>query len=217
MGMALAVLALTLPLTCSGPESNGVAATRPVPADSALAARLVEAARGAHPVVCGLAAKALDQSWWGDGMEIEPGVSDDPASGEVIDWALAPGGSAGAVGPLAGALADTDPCVRRVAARVLGRSRSPAAVEALRGGLGSAVPGEREMAAVGLGFAEDMATLPDLVEALGDPEPGVRVAAAWALGQLESPEAIPSLAEALARDQEAGVREAAAWALGEIE
>jgi HEAT repeat protein len=182
-----------------------------------MAIKLVEAARGADPVVCGLAARALDHGWWESGMGIEPGVSDDPASGEVIDWALAPRGAAGAAGPLAVALADSDPCVRRLAARVLGRSRTPEAVAALRRALDSATPGEREMGAVGLGFAEDGTALPDLVEALRDPEPRVRLAAAWALGEIESPDAIPPLAEALARDEEAKVREAAAWALGEIE
>lgn len=220
LGLAagLAVVVLALPLTCDGPDSNGVAATRSTAAaDSALARRLVDAARGADPVVCGLAARALDYGWWESGMGVEPGVSDDPASAEVIDWALAPRQAAGAVGPLAGALADTDPCVRRLAARVLGRSRRPEAVVALRRALGSATDQEREMGAVGLGFAEDEAALPDLVEALRDPEPGVRIAAAWALGEIESPQAIPPLAEALAGDEEAGVREAAAWALGEIE
>ena len=219
LGAALALLGLGLPLTCSGPDSNGVAATRTtsVAADSVLATRLVEAARGADPVVCGLAARALDQGWWNGGMRIEPGVSDDPASREVIDWVLAPREGAEAAGPLATALADPDPCVRRLVARVLGRSRSPEAVTALRRALESAAPGEREMAAVGLGFAEEEETIPALVEALRDPEPGVRIAAAWALGEIESPVAIPPLAEALARDEEAQVREAAAWALGEIE
>ncbi len=219
MGGALALLALALPLTCSGPDSNGVAATRPsaAAADSALATRLVDAARGADPVVCGLAARAMDHGWWESGMGIEPGVSDDPVSGEVIDWALAPREAVGAVAPLAAVLADPDPCVRRLAARVLGRSRSPEAVVALRRALDSATAGEREMGAVGLGFAEDAAALPDLVEALRDPEPRVRLAAAWALGEIESPDAIPPLVDTLARDEEAGVREAAAWALGEIE
>ncbi|HET6343156.1 MAG TPA: hypothetical protein VFG78_13345, partial [Gemmatimonadota bacterium] len=81
LGLAagLAVLVLTLPLTCDGPDSNGVAATRSTAAaDSALARGLVEAARGAEPVVCGLAARALDQGSWDGGMRVEPAVADDP-------------------------------------------------------------------------------------------------------------------------------------------
>jgi hypothetical protein len=216
---ATAFLAVTIPLTCSGPESNGVAATRPAAgiADSTLAMRLIQAARGSDPVICGLAARALDRGWWNGGMEIEPAVSDDPVSSQVVEWILAPGEAAGAIAPLAAALADPDPCVRRLAARVLGRTGAPEAAAALRRSLGSAAPGEREMAAVGLGFAEDGAALTGLIAALEDPEPRVRIAAAWALGEIESPDAIPPLAETLARDEEAQVREAAAWALGEIE
>lgn len=216
---ALALLAVGLPLMCSGPDSNGVAATRTTraAADSAMARRLVEAARGADPVVCGLAARALDQGWWDGGMRVEPAVADDPAAREVVGWALHPREAPAAVGPLAAALADSDPCVRRLAARVLGRAGGHEALAALQRALGSTSPGEREMAAVGLGFAEEEEAIPALVEALRDREPRVRIAAAWALGEIESPDAIPPLAEALARDEEAQVREAAAWALGEIE
>ncbi|HKY60741.1 MAG TPA: HEAT repeat domain-containing protein [Gemmatimonadota bacterium] len=219
LGVGIALLGLGFPLTCGGPESNGVAATQPGAdaADSTQAARLIEAARGAHPVICGLAARALDRGWWGDGLRIEPAVSDEPVSREVVDWTLAVREGDGAVGPLAAVLADPDPCVRRLAARVLGRTESPEAAAALRWALDASSPGEREMAAVGLGFAGDDAAVAELVGALRDTEPKVRVAAAWALGQIESPDAIPPLAEALARDREAEVREAAAWALGEIE
>ncbi len=211
--------AALVPLTCSGPESESVAAARETvsPADSALAARLLAGARGADPVICGLAARALDQGWWSDGPRVEVGVSDEPGAGQVIEWALSHREDDGGVSTLAAALADTDPCARRLAARVLGRTSAPQAVAALSRALASANPSEREMAAVGLGYAEDPATIPVLVEALEDPDVDVRVAAAWALGEIEDPAAIEPLAERLAADESAPVREAAAWALGEIE
>lgn len=217
--LAVALLALLIPLTCSGPESESVARARETatPADSALAARLLAGVRGADPIVCGLAARALDQGWWSDRPRVAAGVSDEPGVREVVEWALSQGRDAGAVRPLAAGLADPDPCVRRLAARVLGRTRSSEASAALRSALGSTDPAEREMAAVGLGYAEDSAALPALIGALGDIEAQVRIAAAWALGEIEDPAAIEPLAETLAGDDAASVREAAAWALGEIE
>ncbi|MGH7549486.1 MAG: HEAT repeat domain-containing protein [Gemmatimonadota bacterium] len=217
--LAGAALALLIPLTCSGPESESVAAARETvaPADSALAARLLAGARGADPVVCGLAARALDQGWWGNGPRVEVGVSDEPGARQVIEWALSHREDHGGVATLAAALAETDPCARRLAARVLGRTNAPQAVAALRRSLASANPSEREMAAVGLGYAEDSGTIPALVEALEDPDVDVRIAAAWALGEIEDPAAIEPLTERLAADDAAPVREAAAWALGKIE
>lgn len=215
----VASAAVLIPLTCSGPESQTVAAPRemPSPADSVLAARLMVSVRGADPVLCGLAARALDQGWWSDGPRVEVGVSDSPAVREVVDWAFALHEDAGAVPGLAAGLSDADPCVRRLSARLLGRTRVPEATAALRKALGSADPATREMAAMGLGHAEDSGSLESLVAALGDPDAEVRLAAAWALGEIENPAAIEPLADILANDDAASVREAAAWALGEIE
>jgi HEAT repeat protein len=208
-----------VPLTCSGPESESVAAGREAvsPADSALASRLLAGARGADPVICGLAARALDQGWWGDGPRMEVGVSDELVAREVVEWALSDREDSGGVAILAAALADPDPCVRLLGARVLGRTSAPQAVAALSRALASANPAEREMAAVGLGYAEDPSTIPALVEALEDSDVDVRIAAAWALGEIEDPVAIEPLTKTLAADDAALVREAAAWALGEIE
>lgn len=219
VALAGALLAILIPLTCGGREPESVASARETvsPADSALAARLVAGVRGADAIVCGLAARALDQGWWGDGPRVEAGVSDEPGDREVVEWALSHREDAGAVGPLSAALADPDPCVRRLAARVLGRTRTPEAAAALRRALGSADPAEREMGAVGLGFAEDSVALSVLIDALGDAEARVRIAAAWALGKIEDPAAIEPLTDALVNDGDAPVREAAAWALGEIE
>ncbi len=224
VALAVAVLAgagwaALIPLTCSGPESETVAAARETasPADSALASRLLAGARGADPVICGLAARALDQGWWGDGPRMEVGVSDEPPAREVVEWALSDREDSGGVAILAAALADPDACVRRLAARVLGRTSAPEVLEALTRALASANPAEQEMAAVGLGHAGDPAAIPPLVEALEDPDVEVRIAAAWALGEIEDPAAIEALTEALTADEAATVREAAAWVLGEIE
>ena len=211
-------LALLIPLTCSDPESDGLAAAREtaVPADSTLAARFVAGVQGADPVDCGLAARALDQGWWSSDPRVDPAAGD-PQSREVVGWATGRREDPGGVPVLAAALSGSDPCARRLAARVLGRIRAPQAAAALQQALGSADPEEREAAAVGLGYAESEDAIPALVEALGDGEASVRIAAAWALGQIESPAAIEPLVRTLAGDEAAPVREAAAWALGEIE
>ena len=92
----------------------------------------------------------------------------------------------GLVDPLRAALSDPDPCVRRLAAPLLGRVRIPQAVAALRNALRDQGAETREAAALGLGFAGDNKALPDLITTLRDAAPDVRVAAAWALGQIES-------------------------------
>ncbi len=162
------------------PSANG--ATLQPPADS-LAADLIAGVRGLDPVACELAARAMHRNW-GRGGPGEPASSDDPRVLAIIDWAMNEGGP-GAVPVLGAALADPDPCARRIAAIRLGRVNDPAATRRLREALEGADPGQREVAALGLGVAEDDAALPALVQALeSDASPRVRRAAAWALGEM---------------------------------
>jgi HEAT repeat protein len=212
----LLLTAATLALT---PVIRPVRAQAPTAADERTAVSAVlTAGRGANQVMCALAARAIDQSFhWGD---FRPGY--DPRDlearpvRETVRLALDVLHDPGLVDPLRAALGDADPCVRRLAAPLLGRVRHPQALAALRGALRDASAATREGAALGLGFAGDRRALPDLLTALRDGEADVRVAAAWALGQIESRGGVRPLVGAL-DDGDARVRATAAWALGRIE
>jgi HEAT repeat protein len=188
-GVAVGAIALAIGLRKGDPPALNGAPAQPLgsealgPADS-LAADLLERIRGLDPVACELTTRAVrSQNWWG--APFEPAASDDPKVAAIVSWALE-GGGPEAVPVLGGALGDTDPCVRRVAAIRLGRVDNPAALERLRRSLESPNATEREAAALGLGISEKSDAVPALVQRLEDDEsPRVRRAAAWALGEIE--------------------------------
>jgi len=188
------------------------------PADS-LASALLARVRGAEPVVCELAGRVVGGNWGHGGSDsgLHGLGARDPAAVTLVRWATSGDRRNGSVGPLRDGLADDDACVRRTAARLLGRMENPGATEALLGSLASREPGTREAAALGLGDREDRRAVEALVAALDDPVPSVRATAAWALGRIEAPEAIEPLARILDTDEVPEVRAAAARALGEIE
>jgi HEAT repeat protein len=124
--------------------------------------------------------------------------------------------SAGAVPVLGAGLSDRDVCVRRVAARLMGRVTHPDAQKSLLRQLSGGEDHSRQMAAIGLGYSGSRASVEALIESLGDRDAGVRSAAAWALGEIEDSRAIEPLTRALAEDPDPAVRSQAARALGEI-
>ena len=83
---------------------------------------LVEGMRGATPLQCELALQGMN-GWWNNGPE--PGR--DAVAWTVISYAAHRDIEPVSVAPLSVSLQDPDPCVRRVAARLLGRSGLPAA------------------------------------------------------------------------------------------
>lgn len=213
-GMLLA--AATLALT---PDVRLLVAQTPTAADERAAVTAVLAAvRGTNPVLCALAARALDQSQhWGDFRPgYDPRDLESQQVRETVRLALDVLHDPGLIEPLRAALADPDACVRRLAAPLLGRVRHPQAVATLRAALRDQSAETREAAALGLGFAGDNRALPDLIGSLRDAAPDVRVASAWALGEIESRGSVRSLVGAL-DDGDARVRATAAWALGRIE
>lgn len=187
--------------------------------DVAAATTVLDAVRNVHPVACELIAHTLDNFYgWSRAQPLLdfPG-SRDPAVRAAARWALSRmDDPTPVIGRLRQAIADPDPCVRQVAARLLGRTRHDTAVDALLSALNESNPATREAAAVGLGFTASEAAVPPLIRLLGDPNPDLRVAAAWALGEIESRTAVPPLINAL-RDAQPRVRAAAAWALGNIQ
>jgi hypothetical protein len=106
---------------------------------------LLDGMRGANAMQCELALQGMN-NWWNNGPE--PGR--DPAAWTVIRYAAHREVPAGSVQMLATALRDTDPCVRRVAARLLGRSELPAArarlIEATEGRRSGDAPPGRDRA-----------------------------------------------------------------------
>ena len=140
--------------------------------------RLLEGIRGATPVQCEMALGSIN-GWYG-WRQIVP--DRDPQAGPLVTWVEVGPKDPGLVAPLGAALEDPDPCVRRMAARLLGRTRLPAARARLLQALGDANPETRRMGAIGLGVYGDRSVVPQLVRALNDREPQVRAAVAWALG-----------------------------------
>ena len=186
--------------------------------DSTRVHALLQAARGSNAFMCELAANTVDgrSGWWSDGDGFRAGAAGDPSAGDVVRWVRNEKIDAASVPLLRAALADSDWCVRRVAAPLLARIDAEPARQAMLAALAAAEPGTREMAALALGFAEDPRSIQPLVARLRDDAPRVRATAAWALGEIESREAVRPLIGALG-DSDALVRESAARALGEVE
>jgi len=138
---------------------------------------LLDGIRGATPLQCELALQGMN-GWWSNGPE--PGR--DQAAWTIITWAAHRDVDAVNVPTLSAALKDSDPCVRRVAARLLGRSRLPAARSRLLEATRDTDPATRRLGATGLGYMDDRTLTRELVRLLGDRDPGVRAAAAWAIG-----------------------------------
>lgn len=206
----------------AGPSAQAEAATASVPSDS-LASALLATVRGADPVVCELAVRAVDgRHGWSSTADELAGVGAPltPLQRATIQWAVESEeehADAGVVEPLAAGLRDPDACVRRMAALKLGHTRDPRGIAALHAALEAPDVAQRAVGALGLGYAEDPAAIDDLGDALDDASPEVRAAAAWALGEIEDARAIPLLIPVLSGDEDPGVRQVAAWALGAIE
>ena len=226
---SLFVLAAAILVVCgsgdAGPAAQAQSADPAIPADS-LAVALLATVRGSDSVVCELAVRAIDgRHGWSSTADELAGVGAPLTALQraTVQWAVGdedgePSGAAPtSVAPLATALADADPCVRRIAALKLGRMRDPRGIDALRAALASSNADQRAIGALGLGYAEDPAAIDALGGALDDASPDVRAAATWALGEIEDARAIPLLIPVLGEDEDPAVRRVAAWALGEIE
>jgi hypothetical protein len=183
--------------------------------DSTYAVQALGAVRGLSPLACDMVVRSLGRGWWGE-HDRQPDTN--PQYLELQRWMTGPSSDPAAVTPLTNALSDTDQCVRRVGARLLGNNRHPSAVETLLRALSSSGAQTRTAAALGLGVARQRNTVPRLIAALReDATPSVRAAAAWALGEIDDPRATPILIQVLENDRYPAVRRAAAWALGEMQ
>ncbi len=139
----------------------------------------LEALRGANPIQCELALQNLN-GWWGS--DHEPVPDRNPQAWAVVATVTRNRTEPAMIPHLAAALRDEDGCVRRSAARLLGRSRAAAARARLLEALRDPNPAVRQLGAVGLGYGDEPSVESSLVTALRDRDPGVRAAAAWAIG-----------------------------------
>jgi hypothetical protein len=157
--------------------------------DSAAVGDLLRAARGADPLVCELARRTVDQQGgWGDddsGLSSVLGVGGARETPRVAAVLSRGRRAPDVVPPLRVALGDADPCVRRLAAPLLGRIEGERARDAMLGALRDPSPTTRHAAAIALGFARAPETRGPLLATLRtDAAAPVRAAAAWALGRL---------------------------------
>lgn len=186
---------------------------RPGP-DSTRIASLLGTLAAADPVACEMLADQVGNFWWSDGgVGVGQFADTRRAARAGKDSLSGPVSEPRALRLLTATLAHDDPCVRLVAAKLLGNSVvDDAALTAL---LGSESARVREAALRAVG-ERDRPALRGRVERMLGETPAVAAMAAWALGEFELRESVAPLRRQLGHD-EARVRAAAAWALGQIE
>ena len=193
------------------------------PADGFDVAALLNAAHGAPPIICALAAQAVRNYGWSD-------WSDAPST--PLPRTILPDArsrrrdrhedgnrsalSAADVQRLLEGLASDDACVRELSVRLVGRADDSVVAPGLMTRLKTGSPSLREVAALGLGLVGAESASDALVAALRDSEAGVRANSAWALGRIESGRALGALT-GLLRDPVEMVRTAAVVAVGRMD
>ena len=177
---------------------------------------LLTAARGASPLICGLAAQSVGNGNWGwwSGAPASPLASvmrsEDNDSRRIRDLSDAD------VTRLLDALASDDDCVREISARLVGQQPDARVAAPLISKLSSGDAPLRAVAAFGLGLAEPQSAVDPLIRTLRDASVDVRANSAWALGRIENGRALAPLT-GMFRDDSPVVREAAVAAVGRLE
>ncbi|MBL0937722.1 MAG: HEAT repeat domain-containing protein [Gemmatimonadaceae bacterium] len=182
--------------------------------DSARVAQLLTTLEAGDPLVCEIVADQMGNGWWGSSSSgigrfadtrTELQSARDSLSGRITH--------AGTQQMLIARLASPNSCVRRAAARMLGRSRiETSRLVAL---LDHESPLVREAAAFALGSGEKRVARGPLENMLARRGPAEAAMAAWALAEEDNPESAPALERSL-RHSDARVRRASAYALGEL-
>ena len=184
--------------------------------DSARVVAYFNALGSADPMLCAMVTDQLGNFWSSEGDDGIGSLADasrrwEPARDSLASRITDPAAKRVAFR----ALAVDDACVRRSAAKMLGRSGSHAAAE-IRQGLRAANPRVREATLLALGESELPEFLTDAEQATRDDNPAVVAMATWALGEYKQPSSFGRL-EQLVGSRELRVRRAAAWALGELD
>ena len=217
---ALLVSVATVTLACSAASGSslqhwdGGEDGEHAGSDSARVSSLLASLGTSDPLVCELIAEQVGNFWMDGGTFGAGRFADAAASAQSAKDSLHGRVSTpGAMKVLVANLDATNPCVRRVAAKLLGRSTVETATLAAL--LTTGTPRAREAAAYALGAEERKearGALEKTLKAQGGPEAAM---AAWTLGEIGDVASVPLLAAALSYE-DVRIRRAAARALGEM-
>ncbi len=196
------------------PADRGPASSEQ-PAPALDVGALLEAAHGAPPVICALAAHAIRNTGWGywtdapstplarAGAEFERDQERNQLPAADEDRLLA-------------GLASDDACVRELSVRLLSGQTGDRVANALESLLTSPNASLRAIAAFGLGLSEPRTAADALIKTLHDATAAVRANSAWALGRIDNGRALSPLIQ-LFRDDDSTVRRAAVGAVGRMD
>jgi HEAT repeat protein len=177
---------------------------------------LIAAVRGLPPVVCGLTAEAAS-GWGGRSWYNAPSPPLGAETAERVTHFPRGRLTLAEIRLLIDSLSTTDPCVREVSIRMIGRVNAAAVEEPLISRLDAATPlPTREAAALGLGLVRSKAAVDPLLRTARDSETGLRANAVWALGRIGEKRVAPEVRRTLTDDEDL-VRGAAAGALGSLD
>ena len=183
--------------------------------DVELATRVLQSVKGANAVMCAAVDRAFGTGSWGNSMlPVIDSIS--PNDAEAARWIGRGKLDAHVLDVVRPALADADPCTRRIAARMAGNTAVTRLDQQLDAELSAASPLTRRAAILALGFAEEKPAAEKLRTMLHDNDRSVRLAAAWALGSIEDAASENTMVQLLKSDSDPEMREVAAWALGQI-
>jgi HEAT repeat protein len=183
--LTLAAVAVVLPLAMRARDtgtarvnmaSAGTVEVEGAQATPAEVRAYLEAIRGANPVQCEIVISGFNSWSWNHAPDR------DTTAWKLTMVTHRSIKSADVVPDLVAAMKSADPCVARVAARMLGQTELAPARRELLAALTDENAQVRQLAAIGLGFSEDSTLTAPLVKALADRDARVRAAAAWALG-----------------------------------
>jgi hypothetical protein len=199
-----------------GTKQQLAVSTRMAEAQEEHAGALLDAARGANPLLCRLATRTLQNRWGGLDARIPGPESIGEPGDAAFEWAVSADLQPSTAPRLRAALADPDGCVRRTAAALLGQLEVASLGTELRAELASGNASTRHAALLALGHAGHRGDVAAATAALADVDHAVKLAAVWALGRIGDRASVPQLVNTLG-DSDAVIRATAAYALGATE
>src|SRR4051794_36140052 len=163
----------------SPPAVHVTASSAPAAID---VAALLAAARGAPPLICGLAAQSIGNGNWGWRSDVPAsplGAAAHPLDGDRGRIEDLPDAD---VTRLLDALSSDDGCVREMSVRLVGHQDESRVAAPLIAKLSSNDASLRAVAALGLGLVDAQRGVDPLINTLRDGTVEVRANSAWALG-----------------------------------